>query len=86
MKKSSLVFHCHVECVFNKDIKNLNFLLFLDIIIFVNTLDLDENQITFHDKFFQKTIEFQKVHKLFLVTVHTPKVHSNTTLFYKSCL
>ena len=38
-------------------------------IIFVNTLNLDEDQITFHDKFIQKTMKFQKVHILYLATV-----------------
>ena len=38
-------------------------------IIFVNTLDFDEDQITFYDKFIQKTMKFQKVHMLFLATV-----------------
>ena len=36
---------------------------------FVNTLDLDGDQITFYDKFIQKTMKFQKVHILFLATV-----------------
>ena len=38
-------------------------------LIFVNTLDLNEDQITFYDKCIQKTIKFQKLHVLFLATV-----------------
>ena len=38
-------------------------------IMFVNTLDLDEDQITFYDKFIKKTMKFKKVHIHFLATV-----------------
>ena len=32
--------------------------------------DLDEDQITFHDQFVQKSISFQRVHILFIATVY----------------
>ena len=37
--------------------------------MFVNTLDFDEDQITFYDKFIKKTMKFKKVHIHFLATV-----------------
>ena len=38
-------------------------------ILFVNTLDLDEDQITLYDTFSQKTMKFRKVNIIFLATV-----------------
>ena len=37
--------------------------------MFVNTLALDEGQITSYDESIQKTMNFQNVHILFLATV-----------------
>lgn len=49
--------------VVNKDMKDQNFLCYyFRHIIFVNTIDFDEDQITFYDKSMQKTMKFQKVH------------------------
>ena len=49
--------------------KDLN--LFILDTLFVNPLDLDEDQIPFYDQFIQKNMKFQKVHILFLATVFT---------------
>ena len=56
--------------VLNKELKDQkNVVLLFRHIIIVNTLDFDEDQTTFYDKFIQKTMKFQKVHILYLATV-----------------